>query len=164
MACNCNCNCKNGNDKKDFLTPFPGNTPADSTYILGLTHFTCCNRKMALADTEHPVKAELTVTPVGTPIYVGTDGNDSYCQECLIRGTVTYCPCGSCSPQTEYIYHRECLPCSSATTPTITVGTVAASPKPINVYVNNGCCGCCQQTKPCTNQIAITTSLNVTTA
>jgi hypothetical protein len=40
---------------------------------------------------------------------------------------------------------------------------VAASPKPITYYQNNGC-GCCQGTYPCTNRIAITTSINVTTA
>jgi hypothetical protein len=38
---------------------------------------------------------------------------------------------------------------------------VAASPKPITYYQNNGC-GCCQGTRPCTNQIALTTSIEVT--
>lgn len=161
MACNCNCNCRNGNDKKDFLTSVPGGTATDATYVLGLTHFTCCGRNMLLNDPTHPVKAELDVTLVGTPIDVG---NSAYCQECVISGTVTYCPCNSCEPKTEYVSHRECLPCSSTTSPTITIGTVAASPKPITVYVNDGCGGCCQKTKSCTNQIAITTSVNVTTA
>lgn len=154
------CNCKNGTDQPDFLTPVPGGTPANATYQLGLTHYTCGCRKMLLADPTHPVIAELTVTPIGTPIDLG---NDTFCQECVIAGTVTYCPCNSCSPRVEYVSHRECLPCSSDAVPTITVGTVAASPKPIKVYVNNGCCGCCQKTLPCTNQIAITTSINVTT-
>ena len=78
-------------------------------------------------------------------------------------GTVTYKPCNSCSPQTEYVSQRVCLPCSSAVSPTLTIGTVAASPKPITYYQNNGC-GCCQGTYPCTNRIAVTTSINVTTA
>ena len=129
------CNCKNGTDQPDFLTPVPGGTPANATYQLGLTHYTCGCRKMLLADPTHPVIAELTVTPIGTPIDLG---NDTFCQECVIAGTVTYCPCNSCSPRVEYVSHRECLPCSSDAVPTITVGTVAASPKPIKVYVNNG--------------------------
>lgn len=157
----CNCICKNGTDRKDFLTPVAGGTAANATYILGLTHYTCGCRKMLLTDPSRPVIAELTVTPVGNPIDVG---NGAYCQECIIAGTVTYCPCNSCSPQVEYVSHRECLPCSSATSPTITMGTVAASPKPITVYVSNGCNGCCEQIKPCTNQIAITTSINVSAA
>lgn len=156
----CNCNVRNGSDVQDFLVPNPGNTDADATYQIGLTHFTCGNRKMSLNDQTHPVVANLTATPIGSPIDVG---NGSYCQECLIAGTVTYCPCNSCSPQTEYVSKRICLPCSAATSPTLTIGTVAASPKPIMVYVNGGC-GCCQQATPCTNQIAITTSINVTPA
>lgn len=158
---NCNCNCKNGQDTLDFLVPYPGGTPADATYEIGLTHYTCCHRNMLLADPTHPVIAQLTATPIGAPISVG---NDAYIQECQIAGTVTYRPCNACSPQTEYVSKRICLPCSAATSPTLTIGTVVASPKPIMVYQNNGECGCCQSAKPCTNQIAITTSINVTPA
>jgi hypothetical protein len=157
---NCNCNCKNGQDVLDFLTSVPGGTAANATYQLGLTHFTCGNRKMLVADPTHPVISQLTATPVGSPIDLG---NGTFCQECQIAGTVTYKPCNSCSPQTEYVSQRVCLPCSSAVSPTLTIGTVAASPKPITYYQNNGC-GCCQGTYPCTNRIAITTSINVTTA
>jgi len=156
---NCNCNCKNGADVLDFLIPAPGGTEASATYVCGLTHNTCGNRKMLLADPTHPVIANLTATPVGTPIDVG---NGTLCQECQIAGTVTYKPCNSCSPQTEYVSQRVCLPCSEATSPTLTVGTVAASPKPITYYRNTGC-GCCAGTYDCTNRIAITTSINVTT-
>ena len=156
----CNCNVRNGADVQDFLVSVPGGTAANATYQIGLTHYTCGNRKMSLNDQTHPVVANLTATPIGSPIDVG---NGSYCQECLIAGTVTYCPCNSCSPQTEYVSKRICLPCSTATSPTLTIGTVVASPKPIMVYVNGGC-GCCQQATPCTNQIAITTSINVTPA
>lgn len=155
----CRCNL-NGKDVLDFLTSVPGGTEANATYLIGLTHYTCGGRNMQLADTIHPVTANLAATAVGTPIDVG---NGALCQECRITGTVTYCPCNSCSPQVEYVNKTVCLPCSEETSPTLAVGTVAASPKPIIVYVNNGCCGCCDQTKPCTNQIAITTSINVTT-
>ena len=154
------CNCKNGTDDLDFLIPVAGGTETDATYTIGLTHYTCGGRNMLLADPTHPVIAELTATPIGTPI--DTD-NGAFCQECIVAGTVTYRPCNSCSPRVEYVSKRMCLPCSSATSPTLTIGKVSASPKPITVYLNNGCCGCCQSTKPCTNQIAITTSINVAT-
>lgn len=155
---NCNCNCRNGQDGLDFLTPAPGGTDASATYQMGLTHYTCGGRKMLVADPSHPVTAELAVTLVGTPIDLD---NDTYCQECIIAGTVTYKPCNCCEPRTEYVTLRECLPCSSATSPTITVGKVVASPKPISYYQNNGACGCCAGTYPCTNRISITTSVNV---
>jgi hypothetical protein len=100
---------------------------------------------MLLADPTHPVLSQLTATPIGTPIDLG---NGTFCQECQIAGTVTYRPCNACSPQTEYVSHRVCLPCSSATAPTLTIGTVVASPKPITVYQRNGQCGCCQSTCP----------------
>lgn len=156
--CNCNCRCKNGSDALDFLLPAPGGTETDAAYIIGLTHNTCGGRNLLVADATHPVLSQLTATPIGQPVDLG---NGVLCQECLIAGTVTYCPCNACSPQVEYVSMNVCLPCSTATSPTLTIGKVAASPKPVTVYVNNGECGCCQQTKPCTKQIAITTSINV---
>lgn len=155
------CNCRNGADVLDFLTPAAGGTATDATYVLGLTHNTCGCRKMLVADPTHPVLAQLTATPVGDPIDLG---NATYCQECQVAGTVTYKPCNSCSPRTEYVTQRVCLPCSSATSPTLAIGTTAASPKPISYYRNDGGCGCCAGTLPCTNMIAVTTSINVTTA
>ena len=154
MTCNCNCNCKNGTDVQDFLLT----SPTAGVYVLGLTHYTCGNRKMLLADPTHPVIANLNVAPVGQPIDVG---NAMYCQECQVTGTVTYCPCGSCEPRTEYVSYQCCLPTTSATQATLAIGTVTASPKPITYYMNSGC-GCCKATKACTNQIALTTSIEVT--
>lgn len=147
-------NCKNGSDVPDFLL----SSETTGVYVIGLSHFTCGQRKMLLSDPTHPVVANLAVTPVGEPISVG---NSQYCQECLLSGTVTYCPCGSCEPRTEYVSYQCCLPCTSATQPTLTLGEVKASPKPIKYYMNNGC-GCCQGVRPCTNVIAITTSVQVT--
>ena len=155
-----NCNCKNGSDVLDFLTPAPGGTATDATYIIGLTHYTCGGRKMLAADPTHPVVGVLTATPVGAPIDLG---NSTLCQECLVSGTITYKPCNGCEPRTEYVSQRVCLPCSTTASPTLTIGNVAASPKPINYYQSNGC-GCCAGTYPCTNQVAVTTSVNVTTA
>ena len=85
MACNCNCK-KNGQDVQDFLL----SSPTAGTYVLGLTHNTCGCRKMALSDPARPVIANLSIAAVGQPIDVG---NAMYCQECLVSGTVTYCPC-----------------------------------------------------------------------
>ena len=160
MACNCNCIFKNGQDVQDFLIPAPGGTEANATYVLGLTHLTCGNTKLLAVDPLHPVECNLSVKLNGTPQDLG---NGVLCQECVVAGTVTYKPCNSCRPATEYVSQQLCLPCSEATSPTITVGTVVASPKPINYYVNDGCGGCCQKQKDCTNKIAITTSINVTT-
>lgn len=152
---NCNCKCKkNGSTVLDFLIP----SEAAGVYVIGLTQNTCGGRQMLLNDPTHPVIANLEVKAIGQPINVG---NGAYCQECQIAGTVTYCPCGSCSPRTEYVSYQCCLPCSSDAQPTLTIGTVTASPKPITYYQNTGC-GCCQGTKPCTNQIALTTSIQVT--
>lgn len=155
---NCNCVYKNGSDVLDFLVPFPGGTEANASYVIGLTHNTCGGRKMLVADPTHPVVASLTATPVGAPVNVG---NGALCQECQIAGTVTYKPYNSCEPRTEYVSQRVCLPCSEATSPTLTIGEVAASPKPITYYQSDGQCGCCQGTLSCTNRIALTTSINV---
>ena len=102
MPCNCNCK-KNGQDFQDFLL----SSPTAGTYVLGLTHNTCGCRKMALSDPARPVIANLSIAAVGQPIDVG---NAMYCQECLVSGTVTYCPCGSCEPRTEYVSYQCCLP------------------------------------------------------
>lgn len=156
----CKCCIKNGSDVLDFLVPVAGGTAANATYALGLTHYTCGGRKMLVADSVHPVIAQLNVEPVGTPIDIG---NGAYCQECQIAGTVTYKPCCGCEPRTEYVTMQVCLPCSSAVTPKLGIEEVVASPKPITYY-QNGCCGCCSGTYSSTNQIAITTSINVATA
>ena len=157
----CNCKCKNGSDSLDFLTPAPGGTEASATYIIGLTHNTCLGRNISVDDANFPVIAQLAATPIGSPVDLG---NGVLCQECRIRGTVTYCPCGSCKTETDIVNMVVCLPCSETTSPTLTIGTVAASPKAETVYVKDcyGCC--CQQQKTCTKQIALTTSINVAAA
>lgn len=154
MNCNYPCCPKNGSDHEDFLMA----SETAGVYGIGLTHYTCGARKMLLQDPLHPVTADLQVSPVGEPVDLG---NGIYCQEFLLSGTVTYCPCGSCSPRLEYVSLTDSVLTTSATMPKLGIGTVQASPKPITYYASNGC-GCCQMTKPCTNQIAITTSIEVT--
>lgn len=158
---NCNCNCRNGNDNLDFLTPAPGGTEASATYIIGLTHNICGGRNIQVDDLAHPVLSQLTITPIGTPIDLG---NNVLCQECMIGGTVTYCPCGSCKPEQDYVTMMVCLPCSEATSPTLTLGKVAASPKSVTVYERDETGCCCKKQKDSTKQIAITTSINVASA
>lgn len=150
----CNCN-RNGKTNRDFLTPVVSATAEGTNYVLGLTYNTCGNRKMLQNDPTHPVLANLTASVVGTPQDLG---NGAFCCEVQIAGTVTYKPCCSCSPRTEYVFDQFCIPCESAVVPSLTLGKVVCAPQAITYY--DGCCPC---TNPLTNKIAITTSLNVAT-
>ena len=150
----CKCN-KNGQTERDFLNLVPGGTLEDANYILGLTYNTCGARKMLLIDPTHPVIANLTANVVGMQKDLG---NKVFCCEVQIAGTVTYKPCGCCSPRTEYVFDQFCVSCASDVAPALTLGNVVCNPEAINYYD-----GCCQQTAPLTNKIAITTSLNVAT-
>ena len=149
-----NCN-NNGKTFVVSLTTFPGGTAADALYQLQLDHYTCGNKKLCTQEM-YPVTAELKATPLGSPIATPVDGTTAYCQEVLITGSCTYlpfycgCQCNVC-PIEEQIYCTTCVPCSSATTPTLTIGTAVASPTNVRP---------CQNT---TNCIAITATLNVTT-
>ena len=143
------------NNGKTFvvsLTTVPGGTAADASYLLALDHYTCGNKKLCTQEM-FPVTADLKATAIGSPVNVG---NDTYCQEVLISGSVTYmpyrcgCQCNTC-PETENIYCSICVPCSSAATPTLAIGQSVAAPT---------------NSQPCsnvTNCVAITTTLNVTT-
>ena len=143
------CDCKNnGKTFVDFLTLVPGGTAANSSYLLSLTHYTCGGRKMRSQLNAFPVTANLAFQPVGTPVSVG---NGTFCQEVLCTGQVTYLPyrrgCECTCPVTDNIFCTLCVPCSSATSPTITAGVAVASP------INGDF----------TNSVAMTTSFNVTT-
>lgn len=151
MACN-----NNGKTEVVSLTTIPGGTAANANYQLEITHYTCGNRKLCTQEV-FPVTADLKATPIGSPVYMPVAGTDLYCQEVLISGSCTYMPyvCGcSCNicPRTENIYTTICVPCSSSAVPTLTVGTSVAAPTNVQP-----CCNI-------TNAIAITTTLNVTTA
>lgn len=143
----------NGLTKVVSLTTIPGGTAANASYLLALDHYTCGNRKLCTQEM-FPVTADIKFTPMGTPVNVG---NGAFCCEVLCSGSVTYmpyicgCNCNVC-PRTENIYCTICVPCSSSAVPTITAGTSVAAP--------TGAQPCCN----ITNMVAITTSLNVTTA
>lgn len=144
------------NNGKTFvvsLTVIPGGTAANASYLLTLDHYTCGNRKLCVNEA-FPVTADLKAKAIGVPVDVG---NGSFCQEVLVSGNVTYlpfvcgCNCNVC-PRTENIYCTICVPCSSATIPTLAIGNSVAAPT---------------NAKPCdntTNCVAVTTSINVTTA
>ncbi len=143
------------NNGKTFvisLTTVPGGTAANANYVLALDHYTCGNRKLCVNEA-FPVTADLKATAMGLPVDLG---NGTFCQEVLVSGSCTYmpyvcgCNCNVC-PRTENIYCSICVPCSSAVSPTLTIGTSAASPTNVQP--------CCNVT----NCVAITTSLNVTT-
>lgn len=148
--------CNNGKTFVVSLTTVPGGTAANANYLLALDHYTCGNRKLCSQGEVFPVTADLKATAIGAPVDVG---NGTFCQEVLISGTCTYmpyrcgcqCQCGVC-PVTDNIYCTVCVPCSTAATPTLTIGTSVASP-------TNA-----QPCNPVTNCVAITTTLNVTTA
>ena len=137
------------------LSSYPGGTAANANYLLQLDHYTCGNKKLCTQEV-FPVTADLKATPIGAPVAMPVNGTTQYCQEVLISGTCTYmpyqygCQCNVC-PRTENIYCTICVPCSSAATPTLTVGEAAAAP--------TGALPCCNTT----NCVAITTVLNVTT-
>lgn len=145
------CN-NNGKTLVVSLTTIPGGTAANANYQLMLDHFTCGNRKICLSDS-YMMDVNLKAKAVGIPVDIG---NGIFCQEVQITGSVNYmpyvcgCNCNVC-PRTENIYCTICVPCSSAVSPTLTIGNSVAAP--------TGAQPCCN----ITNAIAITTSLNVTT-
>ena len=150
------CNCLNGATLSDFQSLVPGGTADNATYLLGLTQYTCGNRKMPINDDAYPVIANLTASVIGTPKNVG---NGSFCCQVQVLGTVTYRPCNCCEPKQVYVVKNLFLPCPTAEAPTLTIGEVIAQPQPIS-YFN----GCCSSYYSCTNKISITTSLNVASA
>lgn len=143
----------NGKTSVVFLTTIPGGTAADANYLLSLDHFLCGNRKICINEA-YPLTADLKAATVGQPVDVG---NDCFCQEVLITGSVTYmpyvsgCNCGVC-PRQEQIFASICVPCSTNASPTVSIGKSVAAPTNVQP--------CCT----ITNAVALTTSINVTTA
>lgn len=149
------CKCNNGKTELDFQTLVAGGTAANATYIIGLTQYVCGNRRMPIDTSTHPVVADLKASVVGAPVDLQ---NGTFCCEVQLLGTMTYRPCGCCEPKSVFVNKQFCVPCSSLTPPTLTLGNVVAVPEPIPYYD-----GCCQGTLNSTNRAALTMSLNVTT-
>lgn len=139
------------------VIPVPGATATDATYVIDLTHYTCGNRKIC-ANGAFPLTSSLGFQVYNAPRAVG---NDSYVCDILISGTVTYLPykygqnqCGGgCNcPVTENVWAIVSVPVASATVPTLTAGTVLASP--------TGMSDCCSVT----NAMSLVCSCNLATA
>jgi len=132
------CNNQNGRTIVDTLTPVPGGTATETTYVVDLTHYTCGNRKIC-SNSAYPLNGTLAYRALGTPEQVG-DG--AYVADILITGTVSYmpyrtgnCACNgnscSCScncPITENVWEKVSIPVTTATAPTLTAGSVIVSP------------------------------------
>ena len=152
MACN-----NNGQTYVNTCIAAPGATATDATYVVDLTHYTCCNRKIC-TNGSYPVTSNLSYRALTAPASVG---NDTYVLDILITGTCTYMPyrygnnangCGCNCPVTENIYATVSVPVSSATAPTITAGDVLASPTALR--------DCCSLTNAC----SLVGSFNLATA
>lgn len=151
MACN-----YNGQTFVNTLSPAPGATATDATYVVDLTHYTCGNRRIC-ANGAYPISCDLNYRAIGSPQSVG---NATYVQDVLITGTCTYmpyrngqnqCGCGCNCPVTENVWASVSVPLASATAPTITAGEVIASPTNMK--------DCCQ----ITNAVSLVGSFNITT-
>ena len=151
-----NCN-KNGRTFVNTLTPVPGATAANATYVVDLTHYTCGNRKIC-ANGALPCAASLSYQVYNAPRSVG---NGAYVMDILITGTCTYlpykcgqnqCGCGCQCPVTENVWAVVSVPVASDAIPTIAPGTVLANPTNLS--------DCCSVT----DAVSLVGSFNLTTA
>ena len=151
------CPSYNGQTFVNTLTPAPGATATNATYVVDLTHYTCGNRKIC-ANGAYPVTGNLSFRAQGAPQSVG---NDTYVLDVLITGSVTYmpyrngqnaCGCGCNCPVTENVWAVVSVPVTSDTVPTITAGDVLASPTNLR-----DCCSI-------TNAVSLVCSCNLATA
>lgn len=152
MPCN-----SNGRTYVNTVTPVPGATATNATYVIDLTHYTCGNRKIC-ANGSYPLTCNLGFRVYNAPRDVG---NSAYVVDILISGTVTYlpykygqsqCGCGCQCPVTENVWAIVSVPVASDATPTLTAGSVIASP--------TGMQDCCSVT----NAMSLVCSCNLATA
>jgi len=129
----------NGKTYVNFLTPVPGSTETSASYVLGLTHYTCGNKKMCVNNADgFPIASNLDVQILGAPQQL-QDG--VYCCNVRCICDLTYeqvygygcCP-NTCL-QTEKVVAVVCVPVTSDTVPTVSASGVTASPANVN-------CGC----------------------
>jgi hypothetical protein len=147
--------CNNGKTFVNYLTPGPGGTAASAPYQLGLTHYTCGNKKMCVNSAEgFPVASALDVQIIGGPTLIPNSGQ--YCCDVRVICVVTYqqvwgCNCcpNTCL-QTEKVVATVCVPCGE-TLPT--VGDSGVTANAANVQ-----CGCST-----TNQIDLTVAFALET-
>ena len=149
-----NCNV-NGKTYVDFLTPAPGGTATSASYNLGLTHYTCGNKKMCINGGEGlPGISALDVQVLGTPRLIG---NGQYCCDVRCMCDLTYrqvyqCGCSNPCLETEKIIATVCVPVSSDTVPTVTANGALVDPVGFS---------CPSQS---TNEVSITVSFTLATS
>ena len=148
--------CNNGKTFVNYLTPGPGGTAASAPYQLGLTHYTCGNKKMCVNSAEgFPVASALDVHIIGGPTLIPNSGQ--YCCDVRVICDVTYQQvwgCGCCPNtclQTEKVVATVCVPCGESLP---TVGDSGVTANAANVQ-----CGCST-----TNQIDLTVAFTLETA
>lgn len=144
--------CNNGKTFVNFLTPAPGGTEASASYLLGLTHYTCGNKKMCVNGADGmPIASNLDVQLLGG---VNDLGNGQYCCDVRFVCDVTYqqvTGCGCCPNtclQTEKVVATLCVPCGATVTGVQANGVMANA---ANVR-----CGC-----SVTNQVDLTVSFTI---
>ena len=144
--------CKNGQTYVDYLSPLPGGTAESATWQMGLTHYTCGNKKMCVDSAEgFPAASNLDVQVISGPRLVG---NDQYC--CMVRVicNVIYKQvwgCGCCPNtciQDEKIVATKCVPVANDNPVTVTANGVLCDA--VNVQ-----CGC-STTNECSLTVGFT--------
>lgn len=144
---------QNGKTYVNFLTPVQGSTEASASYVLGLTHFTCGNKKMCVNNANgFPVASNLDVQVLGVPRLI--PNTEVYCCDIRVICDLTYeqvYGCGCCPNtclQTEKIVAVVCVPVTSADIPTVSASGALADPA-------NVACGC-STTNECTLNVSFT--------
>lgn len=150
----------NGKAYVNFLTPVPGGTETSASYVLGLTYYTCGNKKMCVNNSNgFPIASNLEVQVLGTPRLL-QDG--VYCCDVRCICDLTYeqvYGCGCCPNtclQTEKVVAVVCVPVTADTIPTVSDSGVLVDA--VNVK-----CGC-STTNECSLNISFTLETGTTEA
>lgn len=148
--------CNNGKTFVNWMTPGPGQTAASAPWQVGLTHYTCGNKKMCVNSAEgFPVASALSVQVIGGPNLIPESGQ--YCCDVRIICDVTYQQVWGCSccpntcPVTEKVVATVCVPCGE-TLPTVADAGVTANAANVQ-------CGCST-----TNEMALNVAFTLETA
>lgn len=143
---------QNGKTYVNSLTPVKGSTETSASYVLGLTYFTCGNKKMCVNNANgFPVASNLDVQVLGAPRMLQTG---VYCCDVRVICDLTYeqiYGCGCCPNtclQAEKVAATVCIPVTSADIPTVTNSGVLADPANVS-------CGC-STTNECSLNISFT--------
>ena len=131
---------QNGKTFVNFLTPVQGSTEESASFVLGLTYYTCGNKKMCVNNSQDfPIASNLDVQVLGAPVLI--PGTTAYCCNVRCICDLTYeqiYGCGCCPNtclQTEKVVATVCFPVTSADVPIVAAKGVLAA-------AANVACGC----------------------